>query len=227
LDKQAGKSGKKGGDLSHVVKRLAEGEAGGRRVYSTDFPKKDNWGGVDYQAALFYKLVSVNRADVNGALFGKQHPLSELQRRMWLAINRKTWKLASSRVTRRSKEDTISNSNNPPAATDTALTEPAPIINKHRGLARVIWENIPLELEEDGARSVTTIKGICDLSLEDLHQEITTIFKLEALGFRIDDVSYDNKFSTFEEFQDSAAATENRVEMELRTTAPLGGGLGV
>lgn len=54
------------------------------------------------------------------------------------------------------------------------------IINKHRGLARVTWVNIPLELEEDGALSITTIKGICDMSLEDLRQEITTIFKLET-----------------------------------------------
>ena len=143
LDKQAGKSGKKkGGELSHVVKRLAEGEAGGKRVYSTDFPKKYNWDGVDYQAALLHKPVSVNRADINGALFGKQHPLSEFQRRMWLAVNRRTWKLASSRVTRCSKEETVSNSDDPPAATDAALTEPAPIIDKHRGLTRVIWENI-------------------------------------------------------------------------------------
>ena len=211
-----------------MVKHLAEGEAGGKRVYSTDFPKKYNWDGVDYQAALLYKPVSVNRADINGALFGKQHPLSEFQRRMWLAVNRKTWKLASSRVTRCSKEETISNSDDPPAATDAALTEPAPIINKHRGLTRVIWENIPLELEEDGVLSVATIKGICDPSLEDLHQEITTIFKLETLKFRIDDISYGNKFSTFEEFRDLAAAAEDRVETRLRTTAPLpGGGLSV
>ena len=111
---------------------------------------------------------------------------------------------------------------------DAALTEPAPIIDKRRGLTRVTWENIPLELGEDGVLSVATIKGICDLSLEDLHQEITTIFKLETLKFRIDDISYGNKFSTFEEFQDSAAATEDRVEMRLRTTVPLpGGGLSV
>ncbi|KAF3480369.1 uncharacterized protein GIQ15_05716 [Arthroderma uncinatum] len=206
----------------HVFRHLTDGESGGRRKFSEDFPNTSRWKAIDWQARLLWKLLSVNNADRHGPFYGKNLGEVEKASRTWQVILRLT--LDEPHAPRRNKRAKVAGMFGDWQNED-KQTIPT---NSENGAARIFWRNVPEELEDQGAKIKIILTDLVTYSYESFLEKIDVELELRKHGFRIDRLSFqlglsENPISrdTFKEFHQHAATSKQRLSVSLTTAKAL------
>lgn len=73
----------RGVGLQIVQRRLAHGESGGKRKFSTDEPETESWDSIDFYARFLHKVKSVNWADHRGVFYRKNFSDQSMDAMVW------------------------------------------------------------------------------------------------------------------------------------------------
>ncbi|EZF35706.1 hypothetical protein H109_04009 [Trichophyton interdigitale MR816] len=209
-------------DCRSVLRHLAEGEAGGNRKFSSDFPDTPSWKFIDWQARLLYKIRSVNQADRHGIFFGKNMNEIEMATRAWQVILRLN--LDASREQRPNKRVRATGEFDHWRTEDNEAI-PTPV-NPNGGAACVVWTDIPTEMEDNGKKTMITLTGLVRYTYEQFLEEIRNGLQLKECGYEIDELSVAGDpiaSDTFEEFLKIAGGSKRKVVVDLTTkNCPVG-----
>lgn len=96
--KAAGKTRRRGQDLSEVQGQLIQCEAGGKRKYSRPNPDKSQWTKLDHYASFLHWVSSENVSDQNGIFFGKGLPDDIMYQRVWKVLQYSCTRVTPSHV---------------------------------------------------------------------------------------------------------------------------------
>ncbi|KAK2865298.1 hypothetical protein FQN49_003714 [Arthroderma sp. PD_2] len=205
-------------ECRHVLKHLTDGESGGNRKFSDDFPDKSTWKSIDWQARLLCKVLSVNQADRHGLFYGRNLNELEMAFAAWQVILR--LKLDHSLAQRPTKRAKVA------SEFEDWQIEDKPIIptNPERGAARIVWTNIPPELEDQDQKSMIVITDLVAYTYETLLKKIDDGLELGKHGYRIDQLSVSEDSisrASFGHFLQHAATSKKRLWVELTTEKGL------
>jgi hypothetical protein len=201
---------KEGGEFHHVIQKIAKGESHGQRKYSTNFPSKSGWDGVDHQARLLCQLYHANLMDVDGILFRKELSTLDAYARLWLALLR--YDLDNSPMPVDPRGETAATAE---IIIDSSSQQQAQL---GCGSIRVLWDNNhPIFEENKHFSPFTIVKGVSTMSYKDFICVVTEIFGLEEKGLFVSALVFDNDISTFDEAVERASRCQDKPLVKIRT----------
>lgn len=207
---------RRGIEFDHVTERMAQGESSGRRQYSRDYPDKSEWDCVDHQARLLYQLHNANLLDVNGIFYDKELHTLDAYYRLWPVILRYNSKFMLSKYIPSQVMQTKE------AVTSAQISPHGNIpqqIHLDGGSIRVLWENIPMDCEDDeGFSPLTVVNGVSSMNYESFIRAIGEKFGLTDKGLSVRTVIFDNDdISTFDEAAKHASRSLDSVLARVYT----------
>lgn len=231
---------KRDAQLEEVRREVAYGESEGKRTYSRDekYLQTTRWDGKNWLAWLLFNLVTSNTAGKDGIFFGKNMPLEEREQKIWQHIQREMWKSSNARKTRSmtASSSQVAEDVLPQRVPDLPRPPTPEVKSTVGGKAKVYWETLSEEIEEQGFKSQIYIDKLNSYDWPGFIRIINEKFDFKRAKLQVNTICMSNgerdsippaaddsyftevTASTFDELCSYAVRLERSLILQMRTT---------